>query len=328
MKRPIVSGALGALVAAQIALVTSCQILVDGKLGDVHCQDEGAVGPPACPVGSQCRDGMCLPAELGAPCRRDADCSDGDLCLDPAVFGGSGTPSCSRPCCTSGDCDPDPRHVCWMAPDGAGSFCHAAADLGRAEGGAAGAGAKCESDGECRSGLCREARCADTCCSDTGCAAHGGVCRFALAGADDPGGFWCTEAPIEKRARYESCGAHADCASGLCIPLWPSGDKRCSVPCCSSASCEVYPSKDVPVACAPVLVESVWVRACSALVLGEASLSVGSACKEDGDCRSGQCLDGRCSDTCCSDESCGDPSSFVCRPAGDPAAWALRCAPE
>lgn len=319
------SRALAALALAGLAALAGCELLVDGKLGDVHCQDEGAIGPPACPIGSQCREGLCLPAALGAPCTSDADCGLGDLCLDPAAYGGTGAPSCSRPCCTSGDCDPAAHQVCWMAPDGAGSFCHSAADLGRLEGGTATAGARCESGAECRSGLCREQRCADTCCSDTSCVAHGGACRFTPGGAEDPGGFWCQPAPVAKKARYEPCAAHAECGSGLCISLLPSGDRRCSEPCCTSSSCEVFSEKGVPVACAPALVESVWVRACSALVFGTAGVDVGGACKEDGDCRSGRCVSGECTDTCCSDASCGDPSSFVCRPAGEPTAWALRC---
>ncbi|MFT3773230.1 MAG: hypothetical protein QM820_48240 [Minicystis sp.] len=302
-----------------------CEVLIDGKIEDVHCQDEGAVGPPACPVGFACTGGRCIPTELGGSCRSNADCGHGDFCLDPTAFGGDGAPRCSRTCCSSSDCDPDPRFVCWNAPAGAGSFCRAASEIDRAKGGSGKPGASCDRGADCRSGRCSDGLCADTCCTDTACAAHDEVCRFGPGPQHEPEGFWCA-APMPRKPRYATCASHDECASGLCIPIAPDLTRRCSVPCCDSSSCEVAPGKGTPVACAPVLVDGVWLRACSALVAGVATGAVGSACSSDGDCRSGDCDDTqRCSDACCSDQSCGDPSSFVCRPMGEPASWALRC---
>jgi hypothetical protein len=309
-----------------------CEALVDGKLGDVHCAQEGVVGPPACPVGLVCKEKLCVPTMLGTPCAADADCSAGDFCLEPAALGGEGSRRCSRACCTSSDCDPDALFMCWSAPHGAGSFCRSAPEIGRAEGGDRRALAACAHGAECRSGLCHDGRCADTCCSDTSCVAEGGACRFGAAPDHEVEGFWCNAPPVEKKPRYATCEADADCASGLCVRFTAGGEQRCSAPCCASSECELSPENGTPVACAPVLVGTTWVRACSLLVSGRADGEVGSPCAADGDCRSGACDDrdgaGRCTDACCSDASCGDPSSFACRPVGKRASWALRCEPK
>lgn len=333
VRRGWVSIAASALVAAGLSLIASCQLIFDGRLDGIRCQDEGAIGPPACPSAQQCKNGICVPAELGAFCSSDADCGRGDFCLDPTSYGERGARRCSRTCCTSADCDPDTRHVCWGAPHGAGHFCRAAADLGRAEGGTDRAHARCNQDAECRSGLCRDHRCADTCCSDTSCAAEGGVCRFTSGDDGEPGGFWCAVPPAADNPRYAPCKSHQDCASGLCIPFDSSGALRCSTPCCDSASCEVLPDKLISVACVPIQVDGVWIRACGDLVIGGQAIGeVGNECTKDADCRSGSCVEqdgeARCTDTCCADASCGDPSSFVCRPAGKPSSWALRCEPK
>lgn len=326
--------ALPALLPALVAWATGCEVLVDGKLGDVRCAQEGMVGPPACPVGLACKNARCVPDALGASCLHDADCAAGDFCLAPAASGGAGARRCSRACCTSSDCDPDALFVCWSAPHGAGSFCRSALEVDRAEGGPRKPRDPCLLDVDCRSGRCHEGRCADTCCSDTGCGAEGGVCRFGPGPDPGPGteGFWCSASPLDKKPRYAGCAADAECASGLCVRFAPGDEKRCSVPCCASAECESTPLKATPVACAPVLVGTTWVRACSLLVSGKANAEVGGPCVADGDCRSGFCDDRRgekrCSDACCSDASCGDPSSFTCRPVGKRASWALRCEPK
>jgi hypothetical protein len=317
---------------ALVVWAAGCEVLVDGKLGEVRCSQEGAIGPPACPAGLLCKDALCVPTVLGTPCLHDADCAAGDFCLEPADVGGQGTKRCSRACCQSGDCDPDALFVCWSAPRGAGSVCRSALEVGRVEGGARRALTTCVSDVDCRSGLCEHGRCADTCCSDTACAAGGGACSFGPAPNGEVPGFWCSAPPVDKKPRYAICATDAECATGLCVRFSPGNDKRCSTPCCASSECELAPGKGTPIACAPVLAGATWMRACSLLVLGQADREVGSACAADGDCRSGFCADQdgkmRCSDACCSDASCGDPSSFVCRPVSQRASWALRCEPK
>jgi hypothetical protein len=311
---------------ALLVWASGCELLVDGKIAEIHCQEEGAVGPPACPEGSACTAGVCAASTLRAPCAEQADCAAGDLCLDPATWGGSGAKRCTRACCTSTDCDPDRGSVCVPAPTGAGNFCLPAAAHDRLHIGAGGAGATCAADPDCRSGRCVKERCADTCCSDTSCAAGEQICALG-SGPDDLPGFWCAPAPPSGKAgRYVPCKEDIDCASGLCIPI--DGTWRCSEPCCGSAACESMAEGQKPLACAPVQVGSGWLRACSAVVYGPATGEVGSPCASDGECRSGDCQEKRCVDVCCTDASCGDPSGFVCRPVTREASWALRCEPR
>jgi hypothetical protein len=55
------------LILLGLALV-SCQTLVGSDLDTVHCEDEGAVGPPACPDGEWCWRGVCTPCDADAGC--------------------------------------------------------------------------------------------------------------------------------------------------------------------------------------------------------------------------------------------------------------------
>jgi hypothetical protein len=313
------------LPALLLWVVAGCEALVDGKLGDVRCTVEGAVGPPACLDGQECVGGLCVATELGALCATDADCAVGDFCLDPGVLGGAGDPRCSRPCCSSSDC-PDPESVCWIPPIGGGSFCRPATEVGRAPGGTLAPLATCAADGDCRSGRCIDHQCVDTCCSDTICA-PGGVCKLGDPLGVDEVGFWCG-APLGTAGRYAMCEADATCASGLCLDFG-NGLTMCSAPCCSSTDCET--ADGVPVRCVILGAPHQGVRACGA-VEGAGAAAVGVACTEPSDCRGGMCLalGGRsqCSDLCCSDASCGESPSVVCRPAIVDSGWALRCEPK
>src|ERR1043165_3376789 len=104
-----------------------CMFIVDDELGTIHCADEAAFGPPACPEGNACVDGLCAPRDpaashLGDPCDVDEDCAAEDFCLYPSLFGGTGLPICSRKCCSSSDCNRSAEggdagpFVCWV-PD-------------------------------------------------------------------------------------------------------------------------------------------------------------------------------------------------------------------
>src|SRR5262249_44042941 len=150
----------------------------------VHCGDEGAVGPPACPAKQTCRNGLCVSGagakpSLGTPCAGDRDCADGDLCLDPADFGGGSTRLSSRACCSSRDCDRAGDYVGWPPPGGGGNFCMSAAVLGRTDLGESMPGDKCDAGSDCRSGACSTGgRCSDPCCSDTNCTASAEICNL------------------------------------------------------------------------------------------------------------------------------------------------------
>ncbi|HVY48829.1 MAG TPA: hypothetical protein VHB21_23230 [Minicystis sp.] len=321
--------ALALLVAS-----AGCSLVIDGQLLSVHCSDEGAVGPPACPQGEMCKSGLCVAKpmtapKLGSPCTTDADCADGDFCLEPADFGGDAPRACSRPCCSSSACDPQTNFVCWASETGGGNFCIQADLLGRFFVGARKAGAACDTGKDCRSGACAGHHCADPCCSDTNCALEA-ICRLVSTSGTQT--WTCAKPPMKKQVN-EPCSSDDQCASGLCIYL---GDReRCSQPCCSSTICGdlVVAGHLEQLACDDVEHGGALVRACAKVVPESALGVVGSPCMGDEECRSGRCLlddrGGICTDVCCDDESCGDPSTFVCRPEHrvelPDASWALRC---
>jgi hypothetical protein len=329
-----------ARAASLVALgVASCEVLVDGDLHAVHCQDEGAAGPPACPAGSACVQGTCarledVPKKLGSPCAGDADCAPGHLCIDPAAWGGSGARACSIPCCSTKDCGEDGGEgfVCWPPPLGSASFCRAADAVGRGALGAGEAATPCSDGSACRSGLCVDGACVDGCCSDTNCAGAGAVCRLrpsALSAA----ARWVCAASQEKKPALSPCAADDECSTALCTPI--DGQLLCAAPCCASATCDELPDGS-PLACVELARGGGVVRACAAVLPKTATGAVGRACHAGAECRSGLCAPtaggegkGMCVDTCCTDASCGDPS-FVCRPAaaqdGGAGAWTLRCA--
>ena len=349
---------------ALIVWAVGCEALVNGQVAELHCQAEGAVGPPACPDGYGCTAGLCVPASLGAPCNTDSDCAGGNFCLDPGVWnapvapdagmpeagaldaGGAdasphpvlvppaaGQKRCSRTCCTSSDCDPDAQFVCELSPAAGGGFCRAAAEVQR---GAVGSGkpmSPCSSPAECRSGLCADHHCVDTCCSDTSCAAGAqGVasCRFGAPVPTEPPGFWCAFPAGGKLPPYQTCKIGSECASGFCGPFG-TGNSACLPPCCSSTDCPSDGSQDVQCVVVPPWENGMnggGVRACGAPSDGTQGASNGIACSSPAECRGGQCIDHRCSDTCCSDASCGDEASLVCRPVNIEGGWPLRCEPK
>lgn len=306
-----------------------CEMLVPGRVGNVLCQAEGQLGPPACPMGFECLLGSCVPGTLGAPCTGDADCTAGELCLDSHLLGG-GAPRCSRTCCTSSDCNPHAQFVCWIPPGGPAGFCRAAAEVDRSAVGTLPALAACTADGDCRSGRCWWGTCADTCCSDTNCTAGGGegFCQVQPAAVLGAPGFGCVRSSSGSGGLYASCQYDSDCISGICLEFSTSY-KMCSAPCCKSNDCWTFDG--APVHCVTLTGVHAGVRACGPLPEadgGEGSLEVGEPCRKPGDCRGGICQGHRCSDTCCEDASCGDAALFACRPESVDSAWALQCEPK
>lgn len=179
-------------------LGVGCQVLVDGELGSVRCADEGAIGPPACPEGEVCKGGTCVRGELaehalGKPCDTNGDCGPLEICLDPTLFGGEGRSVCTRPCCSSSDCNPRPDAVCWVPPKGRAGFCRVGREVDRDEVGTRLAGEECSEDGDCRSGICSDTGvCVDACCSDTDCAATGMTCQ-RTTGLISSGSAWACQ---------------------------------------------------------------------------------------------------------------------------------------
>jgi hypothetical protein len=307
-----------------------CEVLIDGNLGSIHCEAEGAFGPPACPDGDVCKESVCVaapPDVLGVACTEDSICGDGAFCFLPDRYGIVGDSVCTRACCTSSDCDPRSDWVCWVPSNGDGNFCRPADEVGRGPTSTLLAGDLCDEGSQCRSGICTSGVCVDTCCSDTNCASAGARC--VLAPGVGPEATWtCGKLPPMRKQSFDLCESDSDCLFGLCTSI--DGTSRCAPPCCASNGCD-GPVGQSAFACTEIDHQGVTVRACALVVEPSAKGEVGDPCESDGACRSAQCrrddpnAAGYCTDVCCTDESCGDPDRFACRPRSLSGAWALRC---
>ena len=318
------------LLLLSVAIGPGCHLLIDGELGAVRCDDEGAYGPPGCAEGEACRAGVCAAAgaPLGGPCAADTDCDGSAFCLDPAAAGEPSQPFCSTSCCASTDCGPA-RHglVCWSPSEGVGGLCWSAADLGRPAPGAGHGGDPCSGDGDCRSGVCADGRCADGCCDGSYCR-EGTICRVKSTPVSKGEGWACGAPPSTSASG--NCNSNDDCATGRCV-LLAADLPYCLEPCCSSSQCPrvAYDGQMYRLGCSPL---GAGLRGCATLLPPSASGEVGSPCVDGEDCRSGLCIEGPdgsiCSDLCCDDASCGDLSAFACRPGPLAGSWALRCVPR
>ncbi|AUX43800.1 hypothetical protein SOCE26_052550 [Sorangium cellulosum] len=348
------------LLRGMLALVffgLGCEVLVDGKLGQVLCTEEGAVGPPSCPDGALCRNATCIDMELagralGAPCTAHDHCGALDFCFESGLLDGAGGADgaagaggagsaggaagvCARPCCSSSDCDPGLDAVCWIPPEGGIGLCRLGRAVGRPEVGTLLSGADCSSNGDCRSGMCRDGACLDSCCSDTNCAMTGQVCRLTSDLVSDGPAWACLPGTSGQLEYFAECSLNSDCSSGMCAEI--EGIRRCTVPCCGSDMCPVALLEEgaYQVGCTEIEAgDQVRVRACAKLLSEDSVRPVGVPCTEDDECRGGMCVrKGRgtmkfCSDVCCGDASCGDMSRFGCRPPVMGPSWPLRCEPK
>ena len=316
------------LSLACLLIAPACSVVFDGDLGPaIACEDEGAYGPPACPMGETCRSGGCAAtgAPIGTTCNSHGDCAGG-FCLDPKDVGQEGTKRCSSTCCASTDCGAArDGQVCWSPPGGAGSLCFPGDDAGRGALGEARGGEGCGGDGDCRSGLCDGGKCIDTCCGDANCPPEQ-TCRVKLVERFAPQEAWACGLP-GSMALGDMCDTADDCPSAKCVEMPPQMmPSVCAEPCCSSKACgeAQIDMTHVRIACT----EIDGLRSCGKVLPLDATDGVGSKCSAGDSCRSGQCLDGICSDLCCDDASCGDVSVFSCRPAPLDGVWALRCVPK
>ena len=113
-----------------------------------------------------------------------------------------------------------------------------------------------------------------------------------------------------------TCAADADCrAPASCVDVKDvtgSNDKRCLLPCCTSADC-LSPARGL--ACRPLASGPASFCWPANEIPGRAAPGVGLAgatCSQNGDCRSGACEGGHCADTCCSDANCSSATN-TCR---------------
>ncbi|MBX3181825.1 MAG: hypothetical protein KIT72_11815 [Polyangiaceae bacterium] len=186
-------------------------VCVGGACTRTCCRSEDCPEGWVCGVGKVCQRAPGL--ALGG-LRAGAHCETGGVCRSGRCEGGR----CVDTCCASADCGAEMS--CAAAP--AGARCRPAQ--------AGEDGAPCHHGGECSSNACLgepAPRCAALCCSDSDCGGAA-ACAFVAGGSAcavyDPAG-----APRAKRG--EPCGAHTDCASGVCEA------DRCEGPCCTDADC-------------------------------------------------------------------------------------------
>ncbi|HEY8087643.1 MAG TPA: putative metal-binding motif-containing protein [Polyangiaceae bacterium] len=292
------------------------------------CTPANCRAPDVCDPGTQ----QCVPPgtqDAGTTCSGDKACATG-ICGDPAELGPGKGGTCTKPCCTSADCDPG--SICWGAGTG-GNYCLDSASAGRQILGGNAPGASCSGNGDCRSGVCNANKCEDTCCNDASCT-NGTVCVITSFGGNTT--FACL-APPGNATTNQSCRKNSDCASGFCAIYSAGGGvtvNACASPCCSSSQCgqllgnqllcgdDFYPPTLTPPTSGPV------VPVCDYVQQGTGKGKVGDPCPNgSGDCFSEQCApNAMCTDVCCKDADCGK-AGWVCRPTQVQGGTYLRCVP-
>jgi hypothetical protein len=256
-------------------------------------------------------------------------CGDTTTVTQPVYIAAQKTNFCTKPCCTSADCDG--QTVC-MATASGGNYCVRPEWLDRSpQLGSALGGAPCELDASCRSGLCTMGTCADVCCSTaqspSECAGSA-VCQFGTfpgRGVDKRFVPFCA-APGGSAATGSVCSAGSGCRSGFC-----AGDNRCHDACRTSADCG-----DPALECGyaiPSLTVGGIVSACESSFGGASAGAQGAACANNNGCQSGFCdaTSMRCTDVCYGDADCMPPG-WSCRPEvvtflGSASYTVLACGP-
>lgn len=241
-------------------------------------------------------------------------CGDGTL-VPGAILSAAGSNFCTKPCCTSADCDPGT--VCFAtggSNSAAANFCVNPQWIGRGNlVGAQTGGASCGSGRDCRSGLCASNKCADVCCSTAASNSEcgsGTSCRFATfpgtSVIDQNFVAWCGQSGSGQNG--DNCSSNSSCASNLC-----DGIDGCANACRNTGDCTLGES------CAyvnpPAPNSSAVVAACFS---GGGNAAEGSACQNDSDCRSQFCDTGgtnECTDVCFTNADCTH-TGWRCRPEG------------
>jgi len=262
--------------------------------------------PPAHPVGPDAQ--ACT--QVGCDCSGPSDCASGicgdQLTVTTDVYKAASDASfCTRPCCTSADCDAS--SVCFATAAG-GSYCVLPAWLGRSTAlGTGRGGAPCGVDSDCRSGICAGQACADTCCSTAHAQADcspGATCAFgAFPGKSFDVHYTAYCAPASGAgANGASCTGNGQCLAALCAV------GTCHDACRSSTDCGSTSEE-----CAYAILPSFAIVTACATSPG--SGEEGTSCQSDAACQSGFCdaASGLCTDVCFADTDC-TADGWRCRP--------------
>jgi hypothetical protein len=287
--------------STSVLIAVGCSALISADLGRVNCVAEGAVGPPACPLGKTCRAGICTfcaPYETCAnqfddDCNGVADdgCDDGGL---GGTGGGAGAGGVGADGGTSGGAG---------APPGGGGTAGSAPGGGGTGGAVIGLlGDPCQKDGDCANGtFCSPPDvhgatgstpiCVVGCCSSDECgasevcypAAGGyGVCLPASA-AGRPA--------IGTKLNGSACASDGECRSAMC------DGSICIDVCCSNGDCP----GNAP-ACA--LRAEKFTGRSSFLCSQKTGAAFNTGCNDNAECQSKACLDLRCTQSCCAANDC------------------------
>ena len=275
-------------------------------------------GPPADtgPVPDADATGPCR--GTGCRCAGPSDCDSavcGDLLtLTNDVVTVTGSNVCTKPCCTSLDCDPG--SVCFGAATG-GNYCVRPEVLGRdVPVTRSQAGTSCTADSQCASSRCVTGLCADTCCSAAATECAGGTaCTLkAFPGKvafDSHLAFSCALSRASG-TNGSSCSGDSDCRSGVCDVVPGTFSTACRSACRNSVECGTgYECHDVKLSTSNNDVGLLCLSG-SRSVRG----ALGSVCATDSDCRSGNCDTNlkACTDACFTNADCAGFAGWRCRP--------------
>jgi hypothetical protein len=267
---------------------------------------------------TQVESGAC--SQSGCPCSGPSSC-DSKICVDmltigAGVYNRSAGNFCTKPCCTSADCDGST--VCYATATG-GNYCVLPTWLDRSTAiGKKTSGQSCTANGDCRSGLCANSACADTCCSTAQSASECApetTCSFGtfpgLASPFDQN-YIAFCGPGGTGQNGSTCTLATDCQSNYC----EGSSGMCHNACRNSTECG---TGQVCIYVRDTAFSSV-IAACFPQQPGSGTTAEGALCTTDQDCASNFCVaitsassEKRCTNVCFGNSDC-TMAGWRCRP--------------
>ncbi len=258
--------------------------------------------------------------QLGSTCSSNAACESGvcgnALLLTSYVQTPDMASVCTKPCCTSADCD-DPKvkdYVCF--PSVGGNYCVDPMWINLDGGVGMGApGSDCTQPSNCRSGVCTVGKCQDTCCLDGQCT-NGSVCQYSTL--DTTPSFNCGSSAGSVQ-QGGNCGYpdYTQCESNACLTVNPYlAIEYCLGPCCNDGECNKVSglTGDPKSICNwndlnDKDAGTIMLRSCS-VAINKSGLGFGAACSANSGCATDLCYQKVCTSPCCGVGDC--PGGYTC----------------